>query len=489
MTAPVIYWFRQDLRISDLPGLQAALASGAPVIPCYVHDTETPGRWAPGGASRWWLHHSLTALSDTLANLGSRLVIRSGITEDVIPELAETLGAAQVYCSRCHEPWAAGVEQRLHDSLSATGVAFKRYPGAVLIQPEDVANQAGQPFKVFTPFWRHCRSKLQLQSSPLAPPPGIVPAPQTLPAVSESIGGLQVGDLELCPRQPDWASGWLSLWTPGETGALTAMRRFFDSDIAHYAGGRDFPSQNSTSRLSPHLHYGELSPRMLLQASLEHLAQHPDTVEEVDKFLSELGWREFSNHLLHHFPTMPEQNFKTAFNEFPWLGSEAKLKAWQQGCTGYPLVDAGMRELWATGYMHNRVRMVAGSFLVKHLLISWQQGEAWFWDTLVDADLANNACSWQWIAGSGADAAPYFRIFNPTVQGKRFDAKGDYIRRWIPELAALPDKHIHQPDKAPEEVLRAAGVSLGSNYPNPVVVHEDARRAALDAWETVRSGN
>ncbi len=491
MTTPVIYWFRQDLRTRDLPGLHAALATGAPVIPCYVHDTETPGQWAPGGASCWWLHHSLTALADTLTKLGSRLIIRSGAAEDIIPELARTLGAAQVFCSRCHEPWSASLEQRLHSGLGTLGVQFKRYPGAVLLQPEEVANQAGLPFKVFTPFWRHCRAKLAL-NSPIADPgaaplPTVLDAPRKLTRVSAAIPGQSVAELELCPTKPDWASNWTSLWTPGEAGALSALQVFLDSGIEDYASGRDFPDQNCTSRLSPHLHYGELSPRMLLKACFEHLERHPENSEQIDKFLAEVGWREFSNHLLHHFPTIPEKNFKPSFNGFPWLGSEARLHAWQQGRTGYPLVDAGMRELWATGYMHNRVRMVAGSFLVKHLLISWQQGEAWFWDTLVDADLANNACSWQWIAGSGADAAPYFRIFNPTVQSKRFDAEGGYIRRWIPEIANLPDKHIHQPDKAPAEVLRAAGVSLGGNYPKPIVVHEDARRAALAAWENVRN--
>jgi deoxyribodipyrimidine photo-lyase len=481
VSAPVIYWFRHDLRTHDLPGLRAALESGRPVIPCYILDLESAGRWSPGGASRWWLHYSLTALSDSIAGLGSRLVIRTGPAADVIPALVRELGADAVYCSRCHEPWAASLEQTLHQSLAKTSIDFRRYPGSVLLEPEKVANKAGLPFKVFTPFWRFCRAAL--------PTPNPLPAPRRLPPVDPAIPGLTPEQLSLLPRNPNWAAHWGTLWQPGESGARVALKRFFSQRIDSYAEGRNFPGQESTSMLSAHLHFGEISPRALWAVATRHGAEHPHHAGQVEKFLSELGWREFSYHLLHHFPTIPEQNFKPAFSAFPWLGSGQSLRAWQQGRTGYPLVDAGMRELWATGYMHNRVRMVTGSFLVKHLLISWQRGEEWFWDTLVDADLANNACSWQWVAGSGADAAPYFRIFNPTLQGRRFDPDGAYIRRWVPELAALPDKYLHQPEKAPVTVLEAAGVSPGLTYPEPIVIHEDARQAALTAWSAVKAAD
>ncbi len=481
MNTTVIYWFRQDLRTRDLAGLAAAAERGDRVIPCYVLDTATPGQWAPGGASRWWLHHSLTALDESLRSLGSRLLIRSGAAEDVITSLVAEVDAQAVYCSRCHEPWAAELEERLHETLTPSGVDFRRYPGALLLEPEGVSTKAGAPYKVFTPFWRAAREVL----SPSQP----LPPPTSLPPVDASLAGIAIDELQLLPRKPDWANGWNEHWQPGEAGALRTSEAFFTSRIGDYARGRDFPGRDSTSKLSPHLHLGEMSPRMLWHAARQHADRQPDDSDQVEKFLTELGWREFSAHLLHHFPTIPESNFKDSFDNFPWLGQDRHLTAWQQGQTGYPLVDAGMRELWSTGYMHNRVRMVVGSFLVKHLLISWQRGEEWFWDTLVDADLANNACGWQWIAGSGADAAPYFRIFNPTTQSQRFDPKAVYIRRWVPELAKLPDKHIHQPEQAPADVLADAGVTIGKTYPEPIVIHAEARRAALDAWETVRSGN
>ena len=476
--SPVIYWYRQDLRTSDLPGLVAAAEAG-PVIPCFIFDPDSAGVWAPGGASRWWLHHSLAALREAIADIGGDLLICQGDTVETLAQLAASSQASAVYTSRGYEPWAAELERRVHSRLGEEGIACKRYPGSLLFEPEQIANQSGEPFKVFTPFWKACRR----QPEPRQPLPR--PAADAFFAGTNKAAGslaCPLEDLELLPSRPNWAAGWESKWSPGEQGAGERLEGFLDNGIGNYSEGRNHPSLDVTSRLSPHIHFGEISPRQVWHAA-QRCAQSD---EEVSKFLSELGWREFSYHLLHHFPHIPERAFKAQFDEFPWLGSEDMLHAWQRGQTGYPIVDAGMRELWQTGYMHNRVRMVVASFLTKHLLIPWQRGEAWFWDTLVDADLASNACSWQWVAGSGADAAPYFRIFNPTAQGEKFDKAGGYVRHWVPEIAALPDKYLHEPATAPDEVLTAAGIKLGVDYPEPMVNHKQARQAALDAYGEIR---
>ena len=473
----VIYWFRQDLRLADLAGLRAAAEAG-PVIPCYIHDDASAGDWAAGGASRWWLHHSLDALSRELTEKGSQLLIYTGDTGDVLQALCEATDAGAVYCSRAYEPWAADLEQRLHERLDERGVALKRYPGTLLFEPEQIANQSGLPFKVFTPFWKACLRQ-PTPRQPLPPPDSTSFAAITPPTEVPAQG---LDALGLLPRNPNWAAGWEKLWSPGAQGAQSRLAEFLNSGITDYSDGRDFPGRAVTSRLSPHLRFGEISPRQVWHAA--HASTGPS--REIAKFLSELGWREFSYHLLHHFPHIPESAFKPQFENFPWLGSPQQLEAWQTGNTGYPIVDAGMRELWQTGYMHNRVRMVVASFLTKHLLLPWQAGEAWFWDCLVDADLASNSCSWQWVAGSGADAAPYFRIFNPTAQGEKFDGKGDYVRRWVPEITALPDRYLQQPEAAPEAVLAEAGIVLGADYPHPIVNHREARQAALSAYDAIR---
>jgi deoxyribodipyrimidine photo-lyase len=477
LNRPVVYWFRQDLRIEDLPGLAAAAATGARLTCCYILDDLSPGQWAPGGASRWWLHHSLAALAQALQRRGGNLMLLRGPARERLPALASAMDASAVYCSRVYEPWAEELERALHEALQRQGCAFMRHPGALLFQPEQVKTRAGEPFRVFTPFWRTCRA-LPQPGTPLAAP-GLQFAP---PAA----GGVSLDALQLLPRRPDWASHWPGLWQPGADGARNALERFLAGPIADYEEGRNHPGRRATSRLSPHLHFGELSPRQLWHALLARCSGEPQLARQQEKFLSELGWREFSHHLLHHFPQITSAPFKPAFDAFPWLGRDDQLRAWQRGQTGYPIVDAGMRELWHTGYMHNRVRMITASFLTKHLLLPWQAGQRWFHDTLVDADLANNSCGWQWVAGSGADAAPYFRIFNPALQGAKFDAAGDYVRTWVPELAQLPDRHLHQPQAAPAGVLRGAGVRLGETYPHPVVDHMRAREAALAAYAAVR---
>ncbi len=479
MTAPIIFWFRQDLRLRDHPGLCAAAATGKPLIALYILDTETSGLRPPGGASRWWLHHSLQALADELqAHYGFSLLLRHGPTCEIITHLIAESGADALYCSRQYEPGAAVLEQRLHEQCSEADIEFKRFPGTLLFEPGTVLTRNNEPYKVFTPFWRACRGRPE----PAFPKP----LPEHIEGYRGKLPSDRLDSWSLTPHTPDWADGFRAYWQPGAEGAADKLARFLAEGIRDYADGRDHPSREGVSRLSPHLHFGEISPRSLWHASRSKALQVPELSEQVDKFLSELGWREFAYHLLQFFPEVSEQPFKPQFGAFPWRDNPAALCAWQRGQTGYPLVDAGMRELWHSGYMHNRVRMIVASFLTKHLLIHWREGEAWFWDTLLDADLANNVMGWQWVAGSGADAAPYFRIFNPTAQGEKFDRHGDYIRQWVPELARLPDKYIHRPFEAPAEVLAAANIVLGEHYPKPVVEHQVARKAALEAYEQIK---
>jgi deoxyribodipyrimidine photo-lyase len=473
----VLHWFRLDLRLSDVPALAAAERDGARVLPVYILDDNAAGEWAPGSASRWWLHHSLERLGAALHKRGGKLLLRRGDTLQVLKEICEAQGISRIHCTRRYEPWAAEEEQQLHKALGDLGVTLKRFPGALLHEPGSVLTQAEEPFKVFTPFWRACRRN------------GVA-APVDCSGVSwrRADGSETLTDWQLTPRNPDWATGWSDLWSPGEEGATERLDSFLSEAVAEYAEGRNLPGEDFTSRLSPHLHHGEISPRQVWARCEARRAESPGWEDALDKFQAELGWREFSYHLLHFFPHIPEKPFKENFSDFPWSQDKNKLRAWQRGNTGYPIVDAGMRELWSTGYMHNRVRMVVASFLCKHLLLHWRHGEDWFWDTLVDADLASNGCSWQWVAGSGADAAPYFRIFNPVTQGEKFDKDGRYVRRWVPELAELPDKYLHKPWEAPEEVLENAGVTLGTGYPEPIVDHRSARQGALDAYEAIKGG-
>ena len=477
-TAPVIVWFRQDLRLADLPALRAAAREQGPVLPVYILDDGAAGDWAPGGAARWWLHHAIDALGQAIGERGGELILRRGDTDTVLRELCQGTGARTIHCSRRYEPWAAAQEDRLHENLGAAGITLRRFPGALLHEPGSVLTQGGEPFKVFTPFWRACRR-------------AAVAPPQPVPDVTwfRDVSGDVLDAWSLRPVAPDWAAGWETLWQPGADGAAARLRAFLDGPVARYAEERDLPAVAATSRLSPHLHHGEISPRQIWALCQEAKDRRPQDAAAIEKFEAELGWREFSYHLLHFFPTIPEDPFKANFTAFPWQSNAEHLRRWQRGRTGYPIVDAGMRELWQTGYMHNRVRMIVASFLCKHLLLHWREGEAWFWDTLVDADLASNSASWQWVAGSGADAAPYFRIFNPVTQGEKFDGAGAYVRRWVPEIAALPDKYLHQPWEAPPAVLADAGVTLGDTYPEPVVEHRSARQAALDAYEVVKASN
>lgn len=469
--APAIVWFRQDLRLADNPALDAATSSRQPLVLLHLLDDETPGRWRMGKASRWWLHQSLSALSVEIERRGASLTLRNGRASEEIPRLVAETGASAIYWNRQYEPYAVERDSALKALLKGKGVRVESFNGALLHEPWAIESKSGGPYRVFSPFWRACLAR-GVDRTPTA-------APITLQGWS---GRLETNALEawrLLPKRPNWAAAFEPEWEPGEAGAYRALRAFLDAGLSNYAAGRNELGQRATSRLSPHLHFGEISPVQVWCAA--------SSADHADKFLSEIGWREFSSHLLFHCPTMPEQSLRPAFEAFPWREDPAALQAWQRGRTGYPVVDAAMRELWATGYMHNRARMIAASFLIKHLLIDWRRGQDWFWDTLVDADLANNAASWQWVAGSGADAAPYFRIFNPVKQGRQYDADGAYVRRWVPELAALPPRLIHSPWEASAAELSKAGVDLGRTYPKPVVEHAEARARALAAFAAMSS--
>ena len=469
-----IVWFRRDLRLADNPALRHALDHHDRVLPVYVHAPEEEGAWAPGGASRWWLHHALAALGQSLAKAGAPLLIRRGGSLGELLELAKAAKAEAVYWNRLYEPALVQRDQGIKQALREHGLQAHSFNAALLLEPWQLKTGGGDPYRVFTPFWRAATGYLP-QHAPL-PSPRRIPAP-TPPR------GLPLDALELLPRIA-WDGGLRQAWTPGEHGAWKELETFCEDALAHYKTGRDHPAVNGTSRLSPHLHFGEISP-LQARARLQRLGAEdprPGVLANTDHYLRELGWREFAHHLLYHFPRTPEQPLYEKFAHLPWRRKRdyaADLRAWQRGRTGVPLVDAGMRQLWHTGWMHNRVRMVVASFLTKNLLIPWQEGAAWFWDTLVDADLANNTLGWQWTAGCGADAAPYFRVFNPVLQGGKFDARGAYIRAWVPELAGADDKAVHAPWQAQRP--------LPPPYDQPIADLAASRQRALDAYAQIRN--
>jgi deoxyribodipyrimidine photo-lyase len=478
-SVPILLWLRNDLRLKDNRALVAALTCDAPIIPVFILDDAAAGKWAMGAASRWWLGESLTSLARDLEARGSRLILRRGDTVEQLSDLVKTTKATAVIGSRAYEPWASRLEGEVKRHLDKQSIDMKRTSGALLFEPESLRTKAGDPFKVYTPFWRAS----QAGPEPVRPKA----APKSIPAPSHWPKSESVADWGLSPTTPDWAGGLRDSWQPGESGAATRLASFLKEAIGDYTEQRNRPDKPGTSRLSPHLHFGEVSPATCWYAARAFADKNSALAHGLQTFLKELVWREFSYHLLVHWPTLPDTAFREEFKRFPWKKDEERLRAWQRGQTGYPIVDAGMRELWTTGWMHNRVRMIVGSFLVKHLLLPWQAGEAWFWDTLVDADLASNAASWQWIAGSGADAAPYFRIFNPMKQGETFDPDGAYVRRWVPELARLPNSVIHAPWTAPAAIQQACGVTLGKTYPLPIVDHGLAREHALAAFKSLRA--
>ena len=475
--APTLVWFRLDLRLADNPALLAAVDRNKPVIPIFIWSPDEEKPWPPGAASRWWLHQSLASLQAALAKRGSRLILRSGPAQATVERLLHETQAAAVFWNRRYEPSIIERDRRLKEALQRAGCVAESFNSTLLHEPWTIKNQSGKPFRVFTPFRNHCLRR------PLAPSPR--PDPQSLQAPARWPLSERLETLRLEPRV-DWAGGLRETWQPGELTAGQSLAAFLRTGLTDYDEERDRPDHSGTAMLSPHLHFGEISPAQVWHSVRRAAASKEPRQDAMPQpFLRQLAWREFAYHLLYHFPETETRPLRPEYAGFPFRTAPRDYKAWCRGQTGYPLVDAGMRQLWHCGWMHNRVRMVVASFLVKHLLIGWEEGAAWFWDTLVDADLPNNTLGWQWAAGCGADAAPYFRIFNPVSQGKKFDPKGDYVRRWVPELAGEPAKSIHQPrDRSGPTPRRIK--QKGKAYPPAIVPHMAARERALEAWATLR---
>ena len=463
-----IVWFRQDLRVSDNPALDAAAQSGE-ILPVYILDTVNSGKHFLGAASQWWLHHSLIALNKTL---NGNLVTFKGDPLTVLMHLAETYEVSKVFFNRCYEPWRAKRDKNIEIELEKQSIEAISCNGALLWEPWEVKKDDGTPYKVFTPFFRKGCSRAAPPRKPISPNRNLRFARLSAPAKP-------IARLNLTTTN-GWYKKLEAEWHVGEANASAKLNHFLKNGLDGYKEGRNFPIKKNVSRLSPHLHFGEVSPNQVWYA-LRSLPQD----KNVDHFCSELGWREFSNHLLYHFPHMLENNLQTKFDKFPWRENAEDLERWKLGQTGVPIVDAGMRELWQTGYMHNRVRMIVGSFLVKNLRIHWKYGERWFWDCLVDADLANNIAGWQWIAGTGADAAPYFRIFNPVSQGEKFDAQGEYTLRFIPELRHYPRKFLFNPWDATNDLLSSYTSQKSAEYPKPIVNLQVSRKEALAAFSSL----
>lgn len=470
-----IVWFRLDLRTHDNPALHEAAKNGAAVVPVLIWQPDEAAPWEPGAASRWWLHLSLNSLAATLGDLGAPLIIRSGPSLETLLTLIEETGATAIYWNRVYEPSLIKRDSKIKEVLKGRGIEVHSFNSSLLKEPWEIQNSQRKPFQVFTPFWKKLSSEFECPN-PLA-------APKKLRALSKKIRGLPVNELKLLPSIP-WDKEFYEHWKPGEDGAAKALKKFTKNALRTYASDRDCPSLSATSRLAAYLHFGEIGPR---QIWFEIEKACGDRTRDAEPFLRQLGWRDFAHHLLFHFPQTPTKPLRPAFEQFPWKKNKKLFTAWQKGLTGYPIVDAGMRELWRTGTMHNRVRMIVASFLVKDLLQPWQDGARWFWDTLVDADLANNTLGWQWTAGCGADAAPYFRVFNPTLQGEKFDLNGNYVRRWVPELSKLSNKWVHKPWECPAPLLEKARIELGKTYPSPIVDHSEARDIALEAYEELSS--
>jgi deoxyribodipyrimidine photo-lyase len=469
-----LLWFRRDLRLDDHPALQSALRGGHRIVPVYVHAPEEEAPWSPGAASLAWLRRSVAALDESLRARGSRLILRVGPSLAALQQLIEDTGAEAVYWSRRYEPASIARDAAVKQALRAHGIHVESHNSALLCEPWTVATKQGDPYRVFTPYWRNVSAQLDVRN--------LVPAPKELPSVDARVSSIAVDALIAAPA-PQWDSEFWNHWQPGEEGARERLAQCADPLLRGYLQQRDHPGVDGTSRLSPHLHFGEVSPHRVMQ-SLQSACNDTHTTTNTDGYVRELGWREFSHHLLYHFPRTADENLNVRFDRFRWADLNPELlAAWQRGRTGVPLVDAGMRQLWRTGWMHNRVRMVVASFLTKNLRIHWLHGARWYWDTLVDADLANNTQGWQWTAGTGADAAPYFRIFNPVSQALKFDPDGDYVRRWVPELESLPVAALFEPWRHPELLAR-----LAPGYPrSPIVDLRLSRASALAAYSASNS--
>ncbi|MDA9657327.1 DNA photolyase family protein [Alphaproteobacteria bacterium] len=471
-----IYWIRQDLRLSDNPALTASVKNGS-IIPIYILDDKNPKEHKIGSSSKIWLHYSLQKLQKQFDN---KLIFSIGNPEVILTELCKSESINNIFWNRVYEPWGISRDKKIKENMKKEGVKINTFNGSLLWEPWQVLKNDGTPYRVFTPYYRRGCLNANEPRRPLEKPRKINYFEV------KNFKSLTIDQLNLLPKYA-WKEKIIETWNIGEKEANKRLNEFVESELNNYKEGRNFPSKKNVSRLSPHLHWGEISPNTvwfkvwdLNQLGIKHQ-------QDTDTFLSEMGWREFSNYLLYYFPELPRKNLQKKFDNFSWDNNPLFLKAWQKGQTGYPIIDAGMRELWSTGYMHNRLRMIVGSFLVKNLLLHWHEGEKWFWDCLVDANLASNSSGWQWIAGCGADAAPYFRIFNPITQGLKFDADGDYVRKFVPEISLLPNKFLFNPWEAPDEILEKANVKLGESYPKPIVDIKASRQKALSAFAELKS--
>ena len=471
-----IYWIRQDLRLSDNPALTASVKNGS-IIPIYILDDKNPKEHKIGSSSKIWLHYSLQKLKKQFDN---KLIFSKGNPEVILTELCKSESINNIFWNRVYEPWGISRDKKIKENMKKEGVKINTFNGSLLWEPWQVLKNDGTPYRVFTPYYRRGCLNANEPRRPLEKPRKIDYCEL------KNFKCLTIDQLNLLPKHA-WKEKIIETWNIGEKAANKRLNEFVESELNNYKEGRNFPSKKNVSRLSPHLHWGEISPNTvwfkvwdLNQLGIQHQ-------QDTDTFLSEMGWREFSNYLLYYFPELPRKNLQKKFDNFSWDNNPLFLKAWQKGQTGYPIIDAGMRELWSTGYMHNRLRMIVGSFLVKNLLLHWHEGEKWFWDCLVDANLASNSSGWQWIAGCGADAAPYFRIFNPITQGLKFDADGDYVRKFVPEISLLPNKFLFNPWEAPDEILEKANVKLGESYPKPIVDIKASRQKALSAFAELKS--
>ena len=477
-----ILWIRRDFRIADNPALHQALESADQVVLLYIHAPEEELPWQPGAASNWWLHHSLLAFQKQLNQQKSSLVIRTGSSLDALLSVCNETGARSVYWNRLYEPALIARDTAIKSQLAQSGIDATSFNGALLREPWEVHKDNGEMYRVYTPF-----SRKYLQLAEIEPP---LDAVKLTGLTRHNLPGTSIEALNLLPSN-DWDKQFYPAWTPGESAGLKQLQRFLEESVMDYSEDRDLPSVDGVSRLSPHLHFGEISPRQIWHEVRFHAARladegRHDALERVHTYLKQLIWRDFAHHILYHLPHTTDQPFNIRFKDFQWQQNTQLLHAWQQGQTGIPLVDAGMRQLWQTGWMHNRVRMLVASVLTKNGLVHWLEGAHWFWDTLVDASLANNSMGWQWTAGCGVDAAPYYRIFSPARQGERFDKYGEYVKTWVPELAALPHKYIHEPWKAPQKVLDASGISLGKTYPLPVVDLASSRKQCLEHYQRMK---
>lgn len=468
---PSIVWFRNDLRLYDNPAL--TYCDGFSIIPLFIWDDEHP--YNPRGASQWWLHKSLISLQHSLKRYGLNLILRKGKPLRILEEIISSHNVSALYWNRCYDAYSRERDKKIKEFFKPY-IKCQSFNSSLLVEPWELETQTGSPYKIFTPFWNALK---------ISDIPSLLPIPNDLKGYKASILSDNLESWNLHPTYPDWSYNIAKEWKPGETGAQNSLSFFLEHLLQTYQKDRDFASLEGTSKLSPHLHWGEISPRQIWHSTLRNYLGEPDA--NGWSYLRELGWRDFSYYLLYHYPELPHKPLKKKFNQFPWIMDKEALHKWQKGMTGYPIVDAGMRQLWHTGWMHNRVRMITASFLVKDLLIPWQEGASWFLDTLVDADLASNAANWQWVAGCGVDASPYFRVFNPVIQGQKFDPLGKYVRQWVPELALLPNKYIHTPWKTPPSFLESIGIRLGNTYPLPLIDHAKARLRALEAFKFSKS--